>query len=189
MPRYSKAVTCTVGVGNFTPLYGFPCRASEPAKGALGIKTFDSSMNTVFGANRPKPPRAKYIGSGTPETSFLDKDTPANGTNVRLVAAGKAPVSPGGKKVYVDFHGLKWVWSLAPDVSAKISNATGYSALGVKEFKDAAQDTCFGCSAVFIKTGNLFVRSPLRAYSENGGNKLSTFVETPFTGTTTWTIE
>jgi len=187
MPRYSKAKRSTVEIEGYTPLYGFPCRASEGAKAALKIVIFDSTKTTVFGANRPKPPRAKF-GDSPGETSFVDKAAEINGTTVKLVAAGRPPVGPGGTKVFVDFHGLKWVWSLPPDVKTKIEPVTGYGDLGVKEYKTSAADAVYGCSSVFIDGVGL-VQRPMRAAYKQGENKVSTFCTTPFTAATNWSLD
>lgn len=183
MPRYSKAILSVVGVAGYALDYGFPCRASAAAKGALGIRTFTGESNTVFGANRPKPPKAMYIPAK--ETSFLDDKTSANSTSVKLVKAGKLPVMSGGKMVAVKFHGMLWAWSLAPDVKTKISNVPGYSALGVEPLQttSGASFAIFGASSVYVKSLNSTVRSPTRASRSEGGNRVSTFINTPFTGT------
>jgi len=181
MPRYSKAKSSVVSVKNWALDYGFPCRASAAARGALGIREFTGESNTAFGANRPKPPRAKHVPSK--ETSFMDMGIKADGVNVQLVAAGKTPMSQRQNIVAVEVYGVWWAWSLAPDVKTKIESQPGYDALGVSKLPSGAASVfaVYGASSVFIKNPKTLVRSPLRAKKKVGDSTYSTFTSTPFT--------
>lgn len=179
MPRYADRDPVCVSMPGTGVLYGFQTSIAEADRTTFGHKAIPTAQTTptVFGCNRPKPPRGK-LASGV--SSFVD-ETRYAATEITLINSGRGFPRPydsaKSQMVYVTVGGVvKYAWYQPKDVQTKLGSVVG---LGV-EAVGTTDKVFYGVDS--MKVGDAVYKTPSRALKVVGDDVASTFCDTPLAG-------
>lgn len=160
---------------NGSPIkYGFATNIDQAQSQQLGqaaITTFASGF--VFGANAPKPARARKRFASGIVSSFISASSvvAARGAGWS-VGKGKyrtGGTTPKGKTVYVTIGGIKYGWVMPNTTAQRMGGSI--SQLGIKEAMSTDKDVVFGASYPKPPTASRSVAS------SGGASTLTTFYD------------
>ena len=184
--RYHSREPVFVSIRNFTGNYGFYTNLSTGDQGELGQQGLATAQGAViFGANRPKPPRAIKKDTGGSVSSFVDSSIlGALPAGWRLSASGKASVGPSDLastiiksiRTFVPITAsVNWAWDMPLETMSKIGQDV-FPALGIELLTPASK--CWYKANTVKNSGTEFSRPPrvktTRA-GEGGIDTVSTF--------------
>jgi hypothetical protein len=184
--RYHSREPVYVSVSGIAGNYGFQTNLTTANQGELGQQALaTASTPVVFGANRPKPPRAvKKDEDGSSISSFIDSGKLASvPAGWRLTKNGKAPTGPGDPtstilktvRVCVPVGTVKWAWDMPLETYNKIGSAT-LTTLGIEVV--AAGAACWYKANRIEASGTPYSRPPRvgsKITGEGGVDSVSTF--------------
>jgi hypothetical protein len=145
-PKRLVAVTPFAG----SPLkYGFQTNIDQAQSTQLGHQAVNNfAAGYIFGANAPKPARARKKFASGVVSSFINAGSVTNArTQGWAVGKGRYRAggsTPKGKAVYVTMTGVKYAW-IMPNSTAQRMGAS-VTQLGIKIATSADKDLVFGAS-------------------------------------------
>ncbi|NJR41149.1 MAG: hypothetical protein HC781_22785 [Leptolyngbyaceae cyanobacterium CSU_1_4] len=169
---------------NGSPLrYGFATNIDQAQSTQLGhapVNNFASGF--IFGANAPKPARArKRFASGIVSSFISAPSVLAARTAGWSIGKGKyrtGGTTPKGKTVYVTIAGIKYGWVMPNTTAQRIGGSLAQ--LGIREAQSTDKDIVFGASYPKPPTAS-------RAIASSGGSStLTTFYDPSVTLPAGW---
>ncbi len=144
-----KRIVAVVPFSGSPIRYGFATNIDQAQSQQLGqapVNTFASGF--VFGANAPKPARARKKFASGIVSSFISAGSvvAARGAGWS-VGKGKYRTggsTPKGKTVYVTIGGIKYGWVMPNTTAQRIGGSS--TQLGIKEAQSTDKDVIFGAS-------------------------------------------
>jgi hypothetical protein len=180
-PKRIVAVTPFVG----SPLkYGFATNIDQAQSTQLGHAPVNTlAAGYIFGANAPKPARARKKFATGVVSSFISAGSVATargqGWSVGKGSYRTGGSTPKGKAVYVTLQGVKYGWNMPNTTAQRMGGSL--TQLGIKIATTADKDIVFGASYPKPPTAS-------RSIASSGGTStISTFYDPSVTLPTGWT--
>lgn len=150
MPRTGPKRLVAVTPFQGSPIkYGFHTNIDQAQSTQLGhapVNTFAAGF--VFGANAPKPARARKKFASGVVSSFISAGSVASARSQNwTIGKGRYRTggsTPKGKTVYVTIGGVKYGWIMPNSTAQRMGGSL--ASLGIREAQSTDKDIVFGAS-------------------------------------------